>query len=348
MLKIFKVPDRNAVKQTLRLLLFIGFYLGMAGVLWISFQTVPIRSVNAEISIHQEAPEFLFAIYGDEKKDWLGGKKASPDSLKRPLAVAGAPDGRIFVADTGNSQIQVFSGDGKKVSSFGRGKLNYPFALAYRDHKVYVADPNLMKVFVFDDNGSELPPLLDKTVLPRKWGPASDVIRPTAIQAGQDGLFYVADVANQSVIVLDSQGQIKLCFGGPGTRDGNFQYPNGLWIDQKGNIYVADSNNGRIQVFDNKGKFLQKIDGSRGKNGPLSLPRGLFVTDDGLLIVVDVFMHSVRAFDALGHEIWAIGGMGTENGQFNFPNGLCLDAQGRLYVTDRENNRVQVFGYPKK
>ncbi len=302
------------------------------------------RIVSANTNVAAGPPQFLTALYGDDGKG-VSGNEPAGRGLNRPLAVAVAPDGKIFVADSGNAQIQVFNAKGKKLAAFGQGKLSYPFALALKDNRIFVADPNLMKIFVFDDQGKELAPLLDKKTLPREFSPAPQVIRPTAVQAGSDGLFYVADVANQCILVLDAQGRVIRYFGGPGAQDGRFQYPNGLWVNARGDIYVADSNNGRIQIFDNQGKFMGKIDGTKSKMGQLTLPRGLVVLDTGTILVVDVFLHCVRAFVALGNEQWTLGGMGTDNGKFNFPNGIWLDEQGRLYVTDRENNRVQVFGY---
>lgn len=306
--------------------------LGISGFAW-------GRSVQSAVpnpDFQGNAPHFLYAIYG-------GGRGDPGADLKRPLALTVTPDGRIMVADTGNRQIRVFNFKGKELLKFGQGKLNYPFNLTYWDQKVYVADPNLMKIFVFDEQGQELPPLLEKKRLQLASGELGDVIRPTAIQFGPDGNAYLTDAGNQCVVVLDANGKILRSYGSAGSEDGRFQYPNALWLSDRGELFVSDSNNGRIQIFDIRGNYLSKIDGTQGELGQLSLPRGLAVSKDGTIIVVDVFLHSVRAFDRSGKEVWALGGMGTGNGQFQFPNGLYLDAQGRIYVSDRENNRVQVF-----
>ncbi len=284
-------------------------------------------------------PQFLFTLEGADKKE-------SSSGLKGPLAITSSPEGKIFIADTGNSQIRVFSTMGKLETTFGKGILNYPFGLTYADSKLYVADPNMMKISVFDEKGQELKPLLDKMRLPLASGKLGEVIRPTGIQYSPDGNFYIADVGNQCIVVLDPSGKFIKSIGSRGTEDGRFEYPNALAIMADQKLFVSDSNNGRIQIFDKDGKFLYKINGSQGKNGRLSLPRGIAVTSDGTIIVVDVFLHMVRAFDQAGYELWAFGGMGSEFGSFNFPNGLYVDeGLGRIYVTDRENNRVQVFGY---
>lgn len=292
-------------------------------------------------------PHFLFALYGDRKESLMSVIKTSPDSLKRPMAVAVAPDGRIYVADSGNSRIVVFGADGQRQLIIGQGSLKYPVALVYKEHKIYVVDSSLMKVAVFDDQGKELAPLLDKMIPPPGLGDiwTGIMIRPSSISIGSNNLFIISDIANQSIFIMNTSGQIIKRLGIQGKENGNFNYPGGLWVDKNKYIYVADSNNGRIQMFDNTGDFLTTIDGTQGKYDRLVLPRGIAVLEDGTIVVADVMQHRLRAFDAIGSELWSIGGMGKENGLFYFPNSFCLDSVGRIYVADRENDRIEVFGY---
>ena len=294
-------------------------------------------------------PHFLYAFYGDRWKDQTNSMVLNPavDRFKRPLAITVASDGRIFVADSGNSRIEVFGQVGQHLLSFGQDQLKYPVSLTYMNHKLYVADPILMKIVVFDDHGKALTPLSDKLKLTsrNRANANENYLRPSAIQIGPDNLFYVTDIGNQCVVVLNNKGQILRHFGSPGKNNGNFEYPGGLWVDKAGTVYVSDSNNGRIEIFDKSGRYLSKIDGTQGKNGHLALPRGLVVTDDGILFVTDVLMHKIRVFDLAGNELWTLGGMGKDNGQFYFPNDLYRDSSGRIYIVDRENNRFEVFGY---
>lgn len=331
----------NRNRKLAVLFLVLSVIIGIAGSWWIKTHKGPsVAPLTAE-TVKAGLPHYLFTIDGKVKTtDAINSAKA----LMGPLAVTVSTD-RVFVADTGRSQVQVYSRDGQWISSWGKGKLNYPFALSFSQGKLYVADPNLMELFVFDDQGKEQKPLLNKQRLQLTSDKQGEIIRPTAVQVGADSLIYVSDVGNQVVLVMDSSGKILRYFGGSGTTDGKFQYPNALYVGKDGKVYVSDSNNGRIQIFDQLGKFLYKITGSQGKSGPLALPRGLVVTDSGIILVVDVFSHTLRAYDEAGFELWSFGGSGSDHGQFNFPNGLCVDSEGRIYVTDRENNRVEVFGY---
>ncbi|WP_242837448.1 6-bladed beta-propeller [Desulfitobacterium metallireducens] len=278
-------------------------------------------------------PQFLYEFNGSNQK------------FKSPLAVTTSTEGKIFVADTGHSQIQVLSSRGEWEKDFGRGSLVYPTGLAFFEQKLYVSDPQAQKIFIYQENGEELPALLEHQRLILKDGKPGQFIRPSNIQVSSDHLFYITDIANQCVVVLDQQGKILRSFGSPGTADGQFNYPNALFIDKDNKIYVSDSNNARLQIFNSEGEFLTKITGSNGKLGAMTLPRGVAVNDQGQIYVVDVFSNSVRVYDETGYELWVLGGMGSNQGQFNFPNGICIDNKGLIYITDRENNRIQVFGY---
>lgn len=305
------------------------------------------KAMNTE-TFNEGPPHFLYSLSGGDQ-DVVDAKeiaqKDGPSRFKAPLAITTSPEREIFVADTGHSQIQVFNETDQWIMSFGKGKMVTPSGLAYANQKLYIADPNAKKIFAYGEDGKELPVFLDNQKLLFADGTEGQIIRPTGIQVGPDQLFYVTDIANQCVIVLDAQGKILKSFGSPGTADGQFQFPNALFVSKDGKIYVSDSNNGRLQIFNQEGKFLTKINGVNGKNGALSLPRGISVTEEGLIYVVDVFSNTVRVFDEVGVELWTLGGTGNKDGQFSFPNGLWIDSTGHIYITDRENNRIQVFGY---
>ncbi|MFZ3102405.1 MAG: hypothetical protein WA113_09485 [Desulfitobacteriaceae bacterium] len=312
--------------------------------LWIRFNPKNLQSNFPANSA--ETPRFLYALYGDHKDVQGTITNTLSEPFKRPMAVVVAPDGRIFVADSGRSRIEVFGADGKRQLVIGEGSLKYPVALAYAGNKLYVADPTLMKVAVFDNHGKELKPLLDKVIAkPRIGDSAGNIVRPSAIQSGPNNLFYITDVGNHSVWLVDAGGQFLMRIASQGIDDSYLEYPGGVWVGKNGDVYVADSNNGRVQIYNKYGLFLTKIDGTFGKFGHLALPRGIAVLQNEQIIVVDTLLHRVRAFDAVGNELWSIGGMGSGNGLFYFPNSLCLDAAGKIYVADRENNRIEVFGY---
>ena len=254
--------------------------------------------------------------------------------LNNPLGIAVAEDGRIFVADSGNSDIKVFTSDGQYSGKFGKqgkgpGELEYPTDLAVKAGKVYVADFKNNRVAVFNTDGT-----FDRNIT---QGPGNAGISPLSVDVDEQGQVYLADRSHR-IIVLNDKDQFVRTFGEGGAGDGQMSYPNGVLAAKDGTIYVSDSGNGRIEYFDRAGRFLGKIDG-------LVTPRGIALDDSGRLHVVDPLSHTVTVYDQEKKPLFTFGSRGVDNGQFNFPNGVAIDNQGRVFVTDRENDRVCVWSY---
>jgi hypothetical protein len=152
------------------------------------------------------------------------------------------------------------------------------------------------------------------------------------------------------VAIVKANGDLKTMFGSaklvndPGDSPAGFSFPNGILVgpaaDGDGNeIYVADSNNRRIQVFSLSGSFRRFIRTE-------GTPRGLAMDSQKRLYVVDVLAHQVDIYSLKGEHLATFGESGVGPGQFRYPEAASIDARGRIYVSDRENNQVQVWGYP--
>ena len=48
-----------------------------------------------------------------------------------------------------------------------------------------------------------------------------------------------------------------MSWGDPGSGDGQFNLPHGVWIDAKGRVLVSDRENDRVQVFTQNGEFVE-------------------------------------------------------------------------------------------
>lgn len=262
------------------------------------------------------------------------GVNSSP--LNKPMGVSVAPNGDIYVADSGNAQIQVFNSAGKWARRFGRygqdkGQFDFPIDVLFRNGKVYVADLKNSRIQVFSPEGQWL------GVIPDRARDPDLKVGPLSLATDAKGYLYVTTV-NHEVMIFDDKDRFVRKFGHGGEGDGELGYPNGIAVAEDGTIWVADSNNGRIQMFTNDGRFLGKF------NGGLSTPRGIAVRGDRVY-VVDVFQHRVAVFDRKGTPLYEFGQRGVNEGTFNFPNDIFIDKNGVIYVTDRENNRISVWSY---
>jgi len=240
-------------------------------------------------------------VYGDDNAH-LGSWWAGPEGN---MAVDAA--GRIYVPDTGNNRIQIFSPNGTYFATFGStGNGNYEFecptgvAISPVNGDIYVTDHCNHRIQVFSSSRVYKATLgvLDETGTDNQhfnlpWGVGLDT----------SGNIYVADSENRRVQRCNLSGTSYACtsFAGEtgvsGDDFGHFGDLPAIAVDNAGRVYVADPWSNRIQVFDSSGAYLTTIAGA-----------------------------------------W-----GTNTSQMRTPVGIALDSAGNVYVTDRDNHRIQKF-----
>ena len=193
---------------------------------------------------------------GNPIADWgLFGQFGIADTAGRsafygPRGIAIGPDGRVYVADTGNKRVQIFEPDGRFASQWGgggalEGYLDEPVGIAVgADGQVYVADTWNQRVQVFDQDGIYLRqwPIIG-------WDTGLPEEKPYLAVDGA-GYVYVTDPGHYRVLVFDSLGDYVLSFGQYGLDERSFALPVGVAVSGDGSIYVTDAHSARVLVFD--------------------------------------------------------------------------------------------------
>src|SRR5436190_10215932 len=101
-------------------------------------------------------------VGGDVVRQW-GGSGTRPGKFRLYSgAVAVGPDGNVYVADTGNFRIQVFTSDGRFVAEYGGygqgpGKFVWPTDIVVGpDGTMYVADDRAATITALSPTGQQL------------------------------------------------------------------------------------------------------------------------------------------------------------------------------------------------
>lgn len=158
------------------------------------------------------------------------------------------------------------------------------------------------------------------------------------------GEFFVADSQNNRILKLSASGAFILEWGGPGTGNGEFNFPNGVAVSPAtGDVWVSDSINHRLQRFDQNGAYLGQVGGSGAGNGQFAYLGGVAVDGAGVVYATDLNNHRVQYFTSEGVYSGQWGGSGSGDGLFNKPQGISIASDGTVYVVDRFNYRVQYF-----
>jgi DNA-binding beta-propeller fold protein YncE len=292
--------------------------------------------------------DFAIGINGD-----------GPGEFNKPRDVAVAPDGTLYVSDTGNHRIQHLTTDGEVLQIWGTfadsatgpaapGTFYEPWGIAVDSNGfVYVADTWNHRIQKFSPEGEFI----------TLWGyfgqgESGDAFwGPRDIVIDSNGYVLVTDTGNKRVAIFDQNGNFMFAFGSGGLLEGQFDEPVGLAVDPDGHILVADTWNQRVQVFNpdyvNKSfTFIREwnIVGWYGQ----SLENKPYLVVDHLknVYISDPEGYRILQFNTEGEFIRYWGDFGTGLDGFNLPTGMSLDGKGGLWVADAGNHRLLHFTPP--
>lgn len=275
----------------------------------------------------------------------IGQEGREAGLFRQPSSVVVDPEGLIYVADTYNHRVQVFTRDGRFVRAFGAegahtGALSRPKGLAWGPHRLlYVADTGNHRVQAFDMQGKAVWALGSFGALPGQFH------APEGVMVDLRGTLYVADTQNHRVQKFAPEGHFLLSWGGSGSGKGEFLEPAHIALDQDEHVLIADAQNHRIQVFAPDGRYLWEI-GKPGRGpGEFNGPRGVATDEQGHIYVADMGNGRVQIFDRAGRYLTQVGHLGKGPREFYYPAGVWIDAERTLYVADTVNHRVQQLAY---
>lgn len=206
---------------------------------------------------------------GDILADWGSpgqfGSAAGPvpaDGFWGPRDVALDAEGNVYIADTGNKRVRVYTAQGDYLRDIGGagselGQLDEPAGLAISaDGRLFVADTWNRRISVFSLDGSP-----QYTFEVRGWY-EDQGNRPYLAVDDARNLLYVGDPEAGRILVYDTQGNCVGSFGQPAERDADlsqFQTVGGIAVDPVGNVLVVDSGAGRVLWF---APFMEGVAGA--------------------------------------------------------------------------------------
>ncbi len=239
-----------------------------------------------------------------------------------PYGVAIAPDGSIYVSDSGNNRILKFNKAGKPLETWdqagsGDGEfksLGFGGLAVDADGDVFVVDNGNHRIQKFDSEGNYL----------TQWGSEGtddgQFVRAIGIAVDGDGNVYVTDDGNPYVQKFDNNGQFLMKWGGQGKGNGQFNHATGIAVDAQRNVFVADYNNQRVQKFDQQGEFITAWTMASDLNST-GTPEGIaWITKDmstSLIINLAACRCSTMTANnswSLAHMAWKLGNSGSRLG----------------------------------
>ena len=226
----------------------------------------------------------------------IGREGQGEGEFQDPVGLGIDDDGRIYVADTANHRIQIFTAEGKfseafAVTSGGVEIRPIDVAVDSKTKNIFVTGNNNHKVMVFNRTGR----------LIREWGgngaEAGKFRYPATIAVTHDSNIAVVDVFNTRAQLFQPDGFYLVKIGEWGVLPGQLFRPKGIAIDHHGYVYISDSYMNVIQVFNDSGKFLYVLkQKEKGAAHDMVTPAGIAVAESNRLYVAEMLKHRVSVF----------------------------------------------------
>lgn len=153
--------------------------------------------------------------------------------------------------------------------------------------------------------------------------------------------FYYATVRNNTVIKMDTKGNILKSIGKRGSLPGEFNIVNGIAL-KGGEVYVCDTGNNRIQVFDEDLNYILSIGMFGHERCRFSKPDNVIFDEDCHIYVVEEGNHRVQVLTPACRHLRFIGTNGSKPGQLDKPVSMAI-FRGLVYVVELGNIRVSIF-----
>lgn len=158
--------------------------------------------------------------------------------------IAVGPDGRIWVADTGQSRVLRFTSEGTPDGVFvgtgsANGQFEQPIDVAVApDGTAYVLDLRHRIVRLAPDGQ-----------IAAEWKVEHGLARGGSHLAVWRGLVVMTDPDRHRLGILDPASGVLRFVGAEGNGPGKFRVPVGIAAGADNKLYVVDSDNARVQVF---------------------------------------------------------------------------------------------------
>lgn len=275
----------------------------------------------------------MVTVTGNGGSAYAGdGGPATNGSLNGLQGVALDSLGNLFIADTGNNCIRKVDTNGTITTLAGNGTSGYS-----------------------GDGGASMNASLNY---------------PTSVAVDGRGNLFIADMYNQRIRKIDTNGIISTVAGNgdvvfsgspAGTYSGDggwatnagLNQPSSVAVDASGKLYIADSQNNRIRMVDTNNIIStvagNGIQGSAGDGGPATAayiydPYGVGLDSYHNLFIVEFMGNRVRRVDTNG-TITTVAGNGSglnyptgdggqaTNATLIWPFDVAFDSQDNLYIS---------------
>ncbi|BCY14181.1 hypothetical protein L3i22_092690 [Actinoplanes sp. L3-i22] len=298
------------------------------------------------------------------------GAPAAESPLNNVTGIAVAPDGTVYLADSGSRRVRAVGADGilRTVAGTGQDGTNAPAPngkvkgtdVAFGDPgelavgpdgTLFIGDAGTIRVYALAPDGT-LSVRADQStgrgVLPAPMG------APTGLAVGPDGTLYVADRTNYLVFALAPDGSVRIAAGGVGGGVAGSSGPatetqigpvTGITVDAAGDLWISSASSLMRVHSGTLAPVREPVDGTwelvvtaeQQNDKPLASFTTVSAGRDGVYIL-DYGAKAIRRLTP-DHRVRAVGPLPDTDRSILWAAAASAP-NGPVYLSDNRNSRV--------
>jgi DNA-binding beta-propeller fold protein YncE len=188
-------------------------------------------------------------VFDLDRREPVGVLGRGRGEFQMPNAIAVAPDGTVYVADSRANVVKAYRQDRSFQATIGAGALSFPAAVAVDGQRIVVADQGNRRLVAFDRKGNALAHV--GALAPTSATSIADLkgafMRVQGVALRGDEVLAL-DSFFGTVQRFDGSGAWKATLGVAGNCDGCARVGLDLAVASDGRLLVADPQNHRFVV----------------------------------------------------------------------------------------------------
>ena len=228
----------------------------------------------------------------------------------------------MYIADCGNSRVQIVSLKGEFVTQFKNDKLGSPWGIAVNKESIFVTDIEHHALFQFRKKDFKLINRIG--TYGNKEG---ELNYPRGLCIDTNGDVLVADCNNDRVCVFSKLLKFKSCIG-----IGQLDYPTDVKLSAD-RVVVLDKSPKCVHFFSREGHPLSSCVSIGTEDIMVADPSFFCLDSAGNIIISDNGSNAIKIYKESGQHIHTLG-----RGEFIRPFGVCISKLGTICVVSENPN----------
>lgn len=222
--------------------------------------------------------------------------------FNEPWGVAVGPDGNVFVTDTWNQRIQVFTPQGQFIRMWETflvdGAVDSfwgPRGIVVDETgRVFVTDTGKQRVVIFDSQGNYISQFGTRGL------EQGQLDEPVGIALDQAGYVYIADTWNARIQVFaplsDGAYASETYWEVDAWKSSSLEDKPFIALNASGDVFFTDPERGYILQFSNNGEFIQRW-GGFDNSYLMGIINGIAITTEDQVWVTDATSNALLLFE---------------------------------------------------